>query len=292
MGEARSLWEIYDSETELWRRGRVILVLIGLFHFGSQGILILSALFNGNLERTFIIAGTVVLFWLLFYFVWIGVHWVRFIWGGWNMIAGFCLLIWAWRDMSGFETLAGSISLLIGAYLCFSPPVYFFAKRQREIVHWPESLLFGAVCFLMLLSIAAATICFSAFRQQREQEACAFADEANQHVYVDQNLEWAATHVTQTSLQQNGQERLRYFFEDTKNRLGRAREISQAKATVSMRFSTPFNIESSARVIATAETDNGPAEVYAMLRDGGDGWQIDRMWWRFLPLSEPWRSAK
>ncbi len=125
-----------------------------------------------------------------------------------------------------------------------------------------------------------------------EEEACAFADEANHHVYVDQNLEWAATHVTQTSLQQNGQERLRYFFEDTKNRLGRAREISQAKATVSMRFSTPFNIESSARVIATAETDNGPAEVYAMLRDGGDGWQIDRMWWRFLPLSEPWRSAR
>jgi hypothetical protein len=51
MKEERSLWEIYDSETELWRRGRVILVLIALFYFLTQSLVILGALFIGSLER-------------------------------------------------------------------------------------------------------------------------------------------------------------------------------------------------------------------------------------------------
>jgi hypothetical protein len=80
---------------------------------------------------------------------------------------------------------------------------------------------------------------------------------------------------------------LRYFLADTKNQLGKAREISHAKATIAMRLTFPFNIESDARVIATAEMDHGPVELHAILWDGGNGWQTDRMWWKFLPLPDP-----
>ena len=164
--ETRSLWEIYDSEKELWRRGRSILLLIGLLCFILQALFIAAAVSVGNVDRVLIFGVMVALFWLQFYFVWIGVHWLRWLWGAWNLAAGFCLLIWAWRD-SGMETLSGSASLIIGFYLCFSPSIYFFAKRQRETVRWKESLLFGLVCFLVLLTIGAGIIGLAGFRMQR-----------------------------------------------------------------------------------------------------------------------------
>ena len=255
-----------------------------LFSRAEPGLL--AALLIGSFERVLIFGFGPVVFWSLFYFVWIGIHWIRFIWGVWNISVGFCLLIWAWRDMSGPEAISGSICLFIGGCLCFSPSIYFFAKRQREFVHWPESLLVGAVCFLMLCSIGLGTIGFSVFRQQREEDARTAADDVNRHIYVEQDLEWTTAHVTRASLQRNGYERLLLLFDDTKTRLGKAREISHAKATVVMRLSFPPNIESDARVVATAEMDDGPVELNAILWDGGNGWQIDRMWWKFLPVSD------
>lgn len=175
-----SLWEIYDTDKDLWRRGRIILATIGLFYFTSQCLILAAAIFTGNLERALALAITAVLFWLLFYFIWIGVHWIRWIWGGWNLILGFCMLIWAWRDESGMETLAACISLLIGSYLCLSPSVLFFARRQREIVRWHESLLIGAVCFPSCsASQRAASACGLRTRKRRKKRVVSRTKQLN-----------------------------------------------------------------------------------------------------------------
>jgi hypothetical protein len=282
-----SLWEIYDTDKDLWRRGRIILATIGLFYFTSQCLILAAAIFTGNLERALALAITAVLFWLLFYFIWIGVHWIRWIWGGWNLILGFCMLIWAWRDESGMETLAACISLLIGSYLCLSPSVLFFARRQREIVRWDESLLIGAVCFLILLGIAAGGIGLWIMHAQEEKEALVFADEAAQYIYLARDFDWVLAHVTKGSLQQHGNERLQYFFADTEAQLGTVKQISPARGMTNIRFYLPARIQSEAQVISTAETDGGPVELHAVLWNEGNGWQIDRIWWRYLPLPDP-----
>jgi len=283
--EPRSLWELYDSPVEPWRRGRSVLILIGLAHFVLQSLVLLSALLVGDTDHFFIFAVAIVFFWLQFYFVWIGVHWVRWIWGAWDIATGFCLLIWAWRDENGWEALFGSLAFLAGFYLCLSPSVYFFAKRQKERVRWRESLLIAGISCLVLLSIAAMALGMFAFRQETEKEAAAFAQQADDRIYIDRDLNWLAAHVTRESLQRNGLERLRYFFEVNEG-LGSVRQLSPVHVVVKIRLQLPFDLRCDARVDGKAETDNGPVALHAIMLDNGKTWEFDRIWWTYLPMNQ------
>jgi hypothetical protein len=122
--ESPSLWEQFDSEVEPWRRGRGILICIAAFYIVAQSLILAACILLGNIERFLIFGVGAVFFWLLFYLVWIGVDWIRWLLGGWNLIIGFCLLIWAWRDMSGIETLSATIALS-SAHICFRLPFIF-----------------------------------------------------------------------------------------------------------------------------------------------------------------------
>src|SRR5215210_1452118 len=115
--ETRSLWEIYDSEIEPWRKGRRILISIGGFFFASQLVTFAVFALGGDLLKALIYAGNTVLFWFVFYLIWIGVHWLRWICGGWNMIIGFCMIIWGWRDSDGIGAMFGLICFVVG--VCF-----------------------------------------------------------------------------------------------------------------------------------------------------------------------------
>ena len=181
----RSLWELYDSEVPPWKGGRTILACIALSHFVLQCLVALAFVLGGSAVRVFAFGFVAVIFWLLFYFVWIGVAWLRWLWGVWNLATGFCLLIWAWRDLSGLETVFGTMNMVIGAYL-FSPSVYFFARHQKKTTHWKEALLFVAGCFLIMCNVAAVAFGFWFFLEQHRRDACHFTDDAGQHIYVDQ----------------------------------------------------------------------------------------------------------
>jgi hypothetical protein len=285
MTESSSLWQLYESsEIVLWRRGRIVLVCIGAFYFLVQGSALASELIAGNLERLLILSIGVTFFWLLFYFVWIGWHWVRWIWGGLNLLAGFIILIWAWRDQNGFEAASAAIGLLLGSYLGLAPSVYIFAKRQRETVRWKESLLFGAVCFLILLSIGAAILGLFGYRSQRLEEACAFANEASQRIYIDHDVDWVWAHVTQHSLERGGRGRVAAFLDYTKGHLGEARRIEPAKGLIQIRFRFPVTIQAQAEIISRAEVPDALIEIRFLLWDVGAGWQIEHMRWNYLPL--------
>src|ERR1700731_824030 len=96
--ETRSLWEQLDSEVEPWRRGRMVLIVIGLLHFAFQALLFAAGIVLGDTEGLVKLATVSVLFWLQFYFIWIGVSWVRWMAGAWAGAVGFVYLIWGWRD--------------------------------------------------------------------------------------------------------------------------------------------------------------------------------------------------
>src|SRR6266702_501096 len=96
--ETRSLWEQLDSEVEPWRRGRLVLVSIGSFYLLLQVVSLFANLRLGNLEALSVSAASCAVFWLLFYLIWIGVNWIRWVAGAWCGLSGFAYLIWALRD--------------------------------------------------------------------------------------------------------------------------------------------------------------------------------------------------
>lgn len=284
--EARSLWERYDSEIEPWRRGRLILILIAAFHLAIQIMLIGTNAVAGDFYRAVIFAAQSVLFWLLFYFIWIGIHWIRFVWGGWNMVAGFCLLIWAWLDLSGIETVAALTTFPIGFYLCFSPSVYFFARKQREIIRWRESILIGLVCVVVLGSVGAVAIGLAVMQQQWRRDASAFAAETGHRIYQDRDFQWVLAHVTAESLTAGGPDRLHRFFENNQIQLGDFGLMEEPRTEIRLRFQPPFGFAVEGRADARAQTANGPVEVHEMFQSKAEEWQIVHMWWTYLPLPE------
>jgi len=65
--ELPSLW-LY-GETEPWRRGRTILITIGLFYATVHGLFFLAALLGGGLEIALVVAIALVIYWLAFAFI-------------------------------------------------------------------------------------------------------------------------------------------------------------------------------------------------------------------------------
>jgi hypothetical protein len=285
--ETRSLWERYDSETEPWKRGRLILILIGVFHLALQVIFIGSTAVTGNLERSALVAVGSIFFWLLFYFVWIGIHWIRFVWGGWNMVVGYCYLIWAWRDLNGIETFSGATTFLIGFYLCFSPSIYFFARHQREIIRWRESILIGFICLVMLFSVGASAMGLFITREQWRRDASLFAAETGHRIYHDRDFQWVLDHVTPESRQESGPQRLRRFFESNKEQLGEVGLMEEPRTQIRLRFQPPLGFAAEARADGRAQTKSGPVEVHETFENKAGDWQIVHMWWTYLPLPDP-----
>ena len=279
----RSLWELYHSEVPPWKRGRTILACIALSHFVLQCLLALAFVLDGSAVRVCAFGFAAVIFWLLFYFVWIGVAWLRWLWGIWNLATGFCLLIWAWRDLSELETLFGTTNMVIGVYL-FSPSVYFFARRQKETTHWKEALLFAAGCCLIMCNVAAVAVGFWFFLEQHRRDACHFADDAGQHIYVDQDRDWAFAHVLKKSDDPYGS-RLDYSLRYTKSSLGSVREISPANGVVRLQFHFPWKFEYKALLRSRAESTGGPMALRFVLLSSGDRWEIEHFSWDYLPIS-------
>ena len=282
--ELRSLWEQLDSEVEPWRRGRAALISIGLLNLLFQALHLASGLILGRIEEVLIFAAIYVLFWLLFYFIWIGIHWIRWLAGAWVGLNGFCFVIWAIRDGNMPLAVVGAIDFIIASYLCLSSSVYFFAKRQREKMHWPEAIGIAAACLLILGSIGAAMLTVWGLRVRELREAGEFVATAAQRIYVESDIDWALTHVTPESFQNNGRARMEFFVNDTKEKLPAAREISEVGGKMDVHFQLPANFQWQAQATCRIESKLGPARLHFVILNTGVEWQIDRMWWEYLPM--------
>jgi len=282
--DTRSLWEQYHSEVEPWRRGRAILVTIGCGYLISQGLTAAGEIAVGSIEQLLTSSVGFVVFWFLFYFIWIGVHWIRWVMGAWSGAVGFCWVIWGFGANNIAMISFGAINLLIAAYFCLSPSVYFFAKRQREIVRWKEAVAAGVVCTLLLCSVAAALGGLWAVRNDQLADAIEFAEMAAEQIYVNANLDWAFSHVSQRSGQRDGRVRLERFFQITNQRLRSVEQISNSRGWVRLHFQFPFRFEWDAYVVCRAQSRDGPAELHFILWKPERNWEIDHMWWSYLAL--------
>ena len=276
--DTRSLWEQYDSEVEPWRRGRTVLGSIGTFYFLLQAAAFIAAVKAGNIEAVVVFSSVCAVFWLLFYFIWIGVQWIRWLAGAWCGLNGFIFLIWALTDSNGLFATIGSINLIIGAYLCFSSSVYFFAKHQQEQRSWLHSLAVGSVFVLLLLTFIAGSVGLFIYHGQLYADAVQFTDQAAEHIYTDQDPDWMFAHFSRDEISAVSPESLRAFFRDNVGRVGPVLQISTPTGPVWFTYHFPAQFVGWARMSAEGKSAFGPVRIHFDICDPGNGWRIDKTW--------------
>ena len=185
-------------------------------------------------------------FWLLFYLIWIGINWIRWLAGAWLGLSGFSFLIWALRDGDLVLAAAGVINCLIATYFCISPSVYFFAKRQRENRSWLHSGMVVAVFVLLSFTFFIGSVVLFAYRARAEAGAIEFTQEAAIHIYGDQDREWMFANLSPVDVAASTRANLNAFFEQNVGRVSPVLQISTPTAASSSttpssrRGSTPY----------------------------------------------------
>jgi hypothetical protein len=278
--EPRSLWEQLDSEVEPWRRGRMALVVIGASYLLMQGLGVYETVSVENLEAVMGFAVFCAVFWLLFYLIWIGVNWIRWLAGAWLGLSGFSFLIWALRDGDLLLAAAGTINCLIATYFCISPSVYFFAKRQRENRSWLHSGMVVAVFVLLSFTFFIGSVALFAYRARAEAGAIEFAQEASIHIYGDQDRDWMFANLAPLDRASNTPKSLNAFFDQNVGRLGPVLQISTPAArSVRLVYHFPTYLGFRVQLAADGKSGYGPVRIHFWIADYGNGWQIDRTWW-------------
>ena len=280
--EPEPLWRDVVGDTEPWRRGRIFLVALAIWTALTQLLLIGSQILVGRIEVVLAAGFGALVWWLLFYFIWIGVHWVRWLSAGLGALLGFANLIWGILYGNPLRLIDGIVGLPIAAYLGLAPAVYFFAIRQKETVRWKESLVVAAVFALLLVSFGTGLVTLAGYKSHLETRAHAFADRAFRRVFVDGDAEFLKNNVTARVMQQEGWDRLSWFMADRHMKLGVATDISPARGRVRFWFRFPSTIVSEGRMSAYAASEHGPVRFDAHVGHVGGEWQIDSIWWRFV----------
>ena len=256
----------------------MVLGSIGTLNFLLQAIVFIRAVKEGNIESLVLFGSVCAVFWLLFYFIWIGVQWIRWLAGAWCGLNGFILLIWALTDSNGLFATIGSINLIIGTYLCFSSSVYFFAKHQQERRDWLHSLAVGSVFVLLFLTFIAGSIGLFLYHIRLYADAVQFADQAAEHIYTDQDADWMFAHFSPDEIAAVSPEGLRAFFRDNVGRVGPVLEISRPAGSVSFSYHFPAQFVAWAQMRSEGKSSFGPVHVYFDISDPGNGWRIDKTW--------------
>jgi hypothetical protein len=289
--EARPLWkEVVVGDTEPWRRGRLFLVLLASVSLIIQGLAVASLIIAGSIELVPVQGIVALLFWLQFYFIWIGIHWVRWLNGGWSALYGFALIIWGFRDSSAVAGVLGLYCLVVGCYLAFAPAVYFFAKRQRETVRWMESLGIAAVFVVLLGGLVAGAFGLVAYKANLEREAREFADRAFRRIFSDHEIAFLLEHASDRLITAAGNRAaLTRFMQDATMRAGDIHELTQPAGSLRFWYLFPFRLASEGPMTAVGRGDRIHIRMQLIIGDASGDWQIHAIRWypEFVPGPGP-----
>ncbi len=275
------LWREVVGDTEPWRRGRLALIIFGVLTFLNHAIVFGADILSGNIQHLFGIGGFALLFWIQFYFIWVGIHWVRWLNAVFSGLAGFAFVIWGFRDGSTLMIATGAYLLVVAGYIGLAPSVFFFAQRQREKSRWKENLTVAAIMLLLLASLSGAASGLSAYRRQRVAEGRAFADRAFRRIFTEHDDEFLVRHVTAQAMRDIGEPRWRSLTSEINGRFGEVLEIKPAVGWLRCWYRWPATIVSEGRMLAeTTDASDRPLLLQLNLGEAGGGWKISGVFWR------------
>jgi hypothetical protein len=283
-GEPEPLWRTVVGDAEPWRRGRLFLVLLAVVTFCLQGLMLGLGIVAGDIVGVLILGIFALFFWLQYYFIWIGVHWVRWLNGGWNAVSGFVFIILGLRDKTTFGVAVGLYCLGTGVYLALAPSVYFFAKRQRETVRWMESLVIAATFLLLLGSLSAGVIGLLGYKAHLERKARAFADTALTRIFADHDTYFLLENATDRLLEAGGgQPGLSRFMQSAAMHAGDVHDIKPSAGSLRFSYSFPLRLSSEGQLSTEGIGDHGRRiRMYLNIGEVDGAWKIDAIWWSYF----------
>jgi hypothetical protein len=281
--EAGPLWrEVVVGDTEPWRRGRLFLIIYGIISLANHAFILIDFVLRGLLDPLVINAALIALFWLQFYFIWIGVSWVRWIQAGFGGLVAAALIIWGLRDGMMWWVGLGVVGFGLSAYLGLAPSVYFFAKHQREKRNWKDVLAVALVFLLVLASFGAGILGLAGYRASRLAEAREFADRAFQHIFGEHDTQFLLERTTERLMKEGGgMNGLTRFLQTTTMRAGDVHDIKPPIGTLRCWYKFPFGVGTYGEVISEGMGDRGRVKLWMRIGEGGQGWQIDAVWWTY-----------
>lgn len=280
------LWRETLGDLEPWRRGRLVLVVFGAITLVSHLVILGRAVLWGNVETLLGQGAGALLFWLQFYFIWIGVHWVRWLQGLLSALWGFALIIWGVGGDSGVAIALGIYYFGFGSYLALAPSIYFFARRQQERRNWTEALVAAAIFLLVLASLSSGTYGFFSYKSQREADARHFADVGFERIFSDHDMYFFLNHASADLLKNYGEAELTRFLQDATLRAGTVHEFGPAAGHLQFWYGFPFKLASFGVMGTEGAGAFGEMQMELKVIDGGGGWQIDQISWFYLdPMS-------
>ena len=192
--EPQSLWAFGDPEP--WRQGRAAILWISLLVILVQSGLILWSFFSGDVREVILRALAGCFACLLLFLTWIGQNWVRWLVAPFFAFYGFRNVVWGIVYQRGELLMIGIGTLIVFAYLAFSPAVYAFARRQRERAGLLETLVVGAGFLLVMASLASALLGFHFYKRNTEADAVEFAQLTFRRVFVNRDAGFLERHST------------------------------------------------------------------------------------------------
>jgi hypothetical protein len=277
--EPEPLWREVVGDTEPWRRGRLILVLFAALTLISDIILLGDMMLKGNIEALLAFGVLAMLFWLQFYFIWIGVHWVRWLAASLCGLSGLFQLVWSLEDWSSLTLFSGAYAVVVAAYLGFSPSVYFFAQRQRETKQWATSLAVAAVSLLVVVSLGCGILGLLAYKAQLETGAREFGDLAFQRVFTNHDTYFLLDHATDDALKNNGRARLTGFLQDATIRAGNVRDIKPCTVAIRFSYAFPTTFVVEGQLATQGVGERGRIELLMRVDQITNDWRIDDIGW-------------
>ena len=281
-GAPEPLWQVVVGDKEPWRRGRLFLILFAILSALGDFFTSTLLIIGGYISALLVFAGIRLVFWLQYYFVWIGVHWVRWLQGGVSMFYGLLLFVWSFEQQSGPMMVWGMFCIATGAYFGFAPSVHFFAVRQKENRYWLEALAFAGVFCLLLISLGASILGIFRYQAYLREELREFADTAFERVFTNHDTNFLLDHATSRALTlPNGRFRLTKFLQDATIRAGDVHEIQKATGEPVVRYVFPATLFGDGEMRAEGVGSHG--RIVLVLRVVGQpgDWQIDNIAWFF-----------
>src|SRR5258708_30529294 len=240
--EPEPLWRVVVGDTEPWRRGRIFLIVFAVLSALNQILLFGLMMLNGAVEALLGFGFGAALFWLQFYFIWIGIHWVRWTSAAFVGIWGFALLIWGFLDSNAVEIISGTYALVVASCLAVVPSIYFFAQRQREKRDWKEATAVAVVFVLLMLSLVASVVAIGAYKRRLQERAYNFANDAFQRVFAEHDTYFVLDHTTDHALKTVGRDGMTRFLTDATLRAGDVRDLKPAQGQLTFRYVFPTPI--------------------------------------------------
>ena len=274
--EIGPLWREAIPDREPWRRGREAIIIIAAFVLLGEGVLIVLALMNGNIENFFVRLITGWLAALLLYFVWIGQNWARWLMAPVFGAYGCWDIVWGIIGSDGLMIVTGIAGLIIFSYLAISPAVYAFARHQRERVTLWEVLAITGVFFLLLLSLGSGIYGIYGYQNALKADATEFAQLTFHRVFENRDPEFLAAHSSAARKSSSA----RAFINQIDSQLGEVQSVGPFGASFKTKF-VPWHIDVQGTVKTRVIFRATPAWVSIEISGSQSDWKIEHVSWDY-----------